>query len=175
MYHGAMTATIEKFHDFTHFGTELAAFHAVLRKTVEGAQGVPTLYQVTIDFDKHELLQVEDWGRARPVALANVLRKLEQDELARPMEALWRSLTGRRAKDPEVHAFGNEAIKAHLHAHGYDGLTYENLVEADRGTNSICLADCSAVDIVSVRRVQSRELEQSKQWLREPIPLPHRP
>jgi hypothetical protein len=175
MYHGAMTATIQKFHDFTHFGTEVAAFHAVLRKTVEGAQGAPTIYEVSIDLEKHELLHVEDWGRARPVALANVLRKLEQDKLARPMEELWQRLTGQRAKDPAVHAFGNDAIKAHLRAHGFDGLIYENLVEAERGTRSICLADCSAVEIVNVRSAQSDELEQSKKRLREPIPLRYRP
>lgn len=101
-HHGAMTASILKFHDFTHFGTKLAALHAVLRKTVHGAPGEPTLYEVTVDLAKHRLLEVRDWGRSRPVALANVLRKLDQDDLARPMEELWRNLMGRRAKDPQV-------------------------------------------------------------------------
>jgi len=170
-FHGSLHSQITKFVPFSHFGTRLAACHAVARKLVEGAEGVPTLYHVRVLLVDSQFLDVEDWGTPHCIGLARKLRdSLEHEGDSSEMESLRAELVGRKQRRQEWRDYGFSKIASFLETRGARALRYPNVVEGLRDTISLCVISPSSIEILHAAPLEVAELEAATESLRIKIP-----
>lgn len=170
-FHGALHPQIIQFAPFSHFGTRLAACHAVARKLREGGQGAPTLYHVRVSLAESEFLDVGDWGAPHCIALACKLRdSLKRENDSSAMEVLRAELVSRKRTGLEWRNHGFNKIAPFLQARGAQALRYPNVVEGLPHAPSVCVISPASIEILNVAPLEVAELEAANESLRIKIP-----
>lgn len=160
LFHATLDNNFEKFHHFTHFGTEKAAIHRISIKFKEKGSGVPTLMWSDLPVDLASTLNVvRDWGSHQPISLANVLRESFDKGSVRyqKFEDIRSHLCKLKNEGAEWREAGDILLYNYLRKLGIKIISYENDVE-DGGETSYCFVERLNVSDFQQRRLSVAEL-----------------
>lgn len=164
-YHTSFFNNIKVFHPFSHFGLEPDALMNVGRKRIdEGVFDQPYIYQVKIEYEPHELVEVDkDWGTPKPIGIASVLRYALGREWYEPMEKIRSDLCDKKNQvggKEWVNQYGYQPIFDFLANEGVVAIKYPNIVEAN-GEPSLCLVVPARAKILNSRPLTTAEIDQA--------------
>jgi hypothetical protein len=172
-YHGSLDGDIKNFRSFTHFGTRLAALHAIdhFKHYVEGEcfncsgrsekcpeclsrieKRCPTIYSIDIDLSKvGGIIELKDWGNPNAIGLINfIIEKYKKDgegslifELGEIKNKYSNNVLPKR---------DFSLIEAWLLDRGIRVIRYLNKCEGRDGESSICIVDKSILTSGTIKK-----------------------
>ncbi|WP_137169407.1 hypothetical protein [Marinomonas sp. FW-1] len=184
-FHGSLHGDIEEFRPFTHFGSRLSALHAVERNENLGREWrgdlldkpeIPTLYEINVNVEAEQVLEVEDWYTPKSIGLALRLKdylktKTDPESIKhlQNIELICKQLSGSQDSDNDF-----DAIAIALEKLGIKVIAYVNAVEGSKFEHSICVVDTSILNKASFKKYEfNQELRDeimSEKGSSDPIP-----
>lgn len=157
-FHGSLVSNIDRFYNFSHFGTYKSALEVILGKlTLDHEKGHPTIYKVRIGVSL-PLLEVDDFDSPEPLVWMN---RLAQDKriFCDVKEALTvrKGLLKECGSDIVNRVLRWQWMSSWLQDKGYGGFIYKNTHE-DIGSLSYSIASPNYVSIESQSKASAAEL-----------------